>query len=656
MLSCSGPRRLEVIAKEDEPPKVDFSNLPIEVAVLETETLDVTVKAIDDYGIRNLSLRWQIRNAGTEEEEKVAREWISDSHAVRSLQGVYPFNPGTMKAPAGSIIVIRAHTNDWRVDAEPIFSRELLAHVVSVESHAELIRARMEELLGKLSEIARVEEDILLETLKLENVDPEKALEESTQRQAKETAEKQENLSEQLKAMSEEGLDNLREAMKNPVFNEETLSEWSETMQQMQELSEGKMQEASEQLSKSSSSSSKSERSESLSEAENTEREILEELQELQGEINEQLDELEAMTLAQRLRKIERTEDSLGKTLTESLSQTIGLRAQDLPKKSKLLNENLHERQLETHGDSKILRSEISRYHERTGKEQYGQVSQEMEKEQAAEGLRKVAKDIDRNISLTATVKLNKWSKRFGEWAKLLEPDDDGGEGGGEGGGESKDITEQLIALLRIRKGENDLRRHTILLEQEKKDVKKPMKERSDDLGSRQRELMVDLTDVQIELAEDALNSLFDEAHSAMANAAKGLEKQDSGSETVKAETDAFELVSDIVNLIVESQCQACKKPGASSESQAAAAAMQFLLAQFGQGEGEGEGQGMGMSDFGGGSRQGGDTDSNPALNKANGEGTAPQDRRTRKASGWSGGMPNEFRDALEHYFREIEE
>ena len=126
--------------------------------------------------------------------------------------------------------------------------------------------------------------------------------------------------------------------------------------------------------------------------------------------------------------------------------------------------------------------------------------------------------------------------------------------------------------------------------------------------------------------------------------------------EISQAETDAFEVVSDIVNLIVESQCQACKKPGASSESQAAAAAMQFLLAQFGQGEGKEEGQGMGMSDFGGGSRQGGDTDSNPAIKKANGEGTAPTDRRTRKASGWSGGMPNEFRDALEHYFREIEE
>ena len=62
------------------------------------------------------------------------------------------------------------------------------------------------------------------------------------------------------------------------------------------------------------------------------------------------------------------------------------------------------------------------------------------------------------------------------------------------------------------------------------------------------------------------------------------------------------------------------------------------------------------MSSFGGGSNQGGDTDSNPTLPKTNDGGTTPGDRRSRKASGWSGGLPSEFRDALEHYFRQIEQ
>ena len=646
-LSCGGLRRLEIIAKEDEPPMVDFSGLPFEVAVLETETLEVTTKARDDYGVRKLTLSWTLRNTGLEEEETVAREWSSESHAARSLEGTYPLSPALLGAPADSILAIRAKVTDWRKDAEPVFSRELLAHVVSVETHAELIRAKMEELLGKLSEIARLEEDVLMETLKLETFDPEKTSQESNQRETEATAEKQGDLAKQLGEMSEQGSENLREAMKNPLFDEQTLKDWSQTMQAMQELAESKMQEASQQLSQAAISPSEAERSENLSDAENTEREILEELQSLQGEINERLDELEAMTIAQRLRKIKRTEDDLGVSLAENLSETIGLRAKDLSEKQKKLNENHHERQLETHVDTQTIKGEISRYHERTGKPQYGQVSEEMEDTQAAEGLRRVAQDIQRNVSLTATEKLGHWAGKFGEWAELLEPDEEGG--GGGGGGEGKDITEQLIALLRIRKGEADLRRHTILLEQEKKADGKELKERSDELGSRQRELMVDLTDVQIELAEESLNPIFDDTHMVMADAAGKLDKQDAGQETVTSETKALEFVSDIINLIVESQCQS----SSSSQSQSASAsAMQFLLQQYG----EGKGQGMGMSSFGGGSNQGGDTDSNPTLPKTNDGGTTPGDRRSRKASGWSGGLPSEFRDALEHYFQKIEQ
>jgi len=656
-LSCNGVFQFEVVAKADEPPSIEFPEITAENYVQETGTFDLTAKADDDFGIKNLTFSWTLRNAGTEELETVAREWNNDSRTMVSFQGTHSFSPSLLNAPNGSTIVIRAHTSDWRENAEPVYSREILVLVESVEANADRMRKEIEDLLGKLSEITNAEEDILMKTLQMQALDSEKASEKSAQRKMETAASEQEDLAKQLEQMSKEGVEILREAMKNPLFDEQTLKEWNQTMQAMKELSEGKMQEASQQLSQSASSPSESQRSESLSEAENSEREIIEELQDLQGEINEQLDELEAMTLAQRLRKIKRTEDSLSKSLMENLSETIGLRTADLSKKQKLLNDNLFDRQTETHDNAKELQSEISRYHERTQKPQYGEVSEQMDKTKAADGLLNVAELINRNVSLNATTKLGHWAVKFEEWAKLLEPQDDGGGGGGEGGGgEGEDITEQLIALLKIRKGEADLRRHTILLDKEKKDVGKELKEKSDELDSQQRKLMMDLTDVQIDLAKEELNPLFDDAHTAMASAADRLKKQDSGQTTVASETKAFDLLSDIVNLIVESQCQACKKPGASSQSQAAAAAMQFLLQQYGQGEGQGEGEGMGMSSMGGGSRQGGDTDSNPATQRTNDGGDSSDPRsRFRKANGWSGGLPSEFREALENYFREIE-
>ena len=78
---------------------------------------------------------------------------------------------------------------------------------MSVETHAELIRKKIEDLLAGLSEISRLEENILFETLKLEAIDPEKALEEAAQRKAEETAAKQGDPSEKLNSMSEEGVE-----------------------------------------------------------------------------------------------------------------------------------------------------------------------------------------------------------------------------------------------------------------------------------------------------------------------------------------------------------------------------------------------------------------------------------------------------------------
>jgi len=177
---------------------------------------------------------------------------------------------------------------------------------------------------------------------------------------------------------------------------------------------------------------------------------------------------------------------------------------------------------------------------------------------------------------------------------------------------------------------------------------------RSTELGAHQRKLMMDLTDIQIELAQDPLNPLFDDAHTAMADASDRLNKQDSGNATVASETKSWELVSDIVNLLVEELAQQSSSSG-QSQGSTSASIMQSLLQQLGQSEGQGQGQGQGMSDFGGGSRQGGDTDSNPELKKTNDGWQKIEDRRSRKASGWKGGVPKEFQEALENYFDEIE-
>ena len=77
--------------------------------------------------------------------------------------------------------------------------------------------------------------------------------------------------------------------------------------------------------------------------------------------------------------------------------------------------------QFEAHVEAGEIQREISRFHERTGKPAYGEVSEMMEREKAERGLLEVSQKIDRNIAFEALDELEAWEEKFKKWADILE-------------------------------------------------------------------------------------------------------------------------------------------------------------------------------------------------------------------------------------------
>ena len=86
--------------------------------------------------------------------------------------------------------------------------------------------------------------------------------------------------------------------------------------------------------------------------------------------------------------------------------------------------------------DADEVKNEISRYHERTQKAEYGKVSRLMEEANVKKGLTGVAQNIRNNISFQALDNLNYWESSFEEWASLLQQESPGGNSAGAGAGE----------------------------------------------------------------------------------------------------------------------------------------------------------------------------------------------------------------------------
>jgi hypothetical protein len=279
------------------------------------------------------------------------------------------------------------------------------------------------------------------------------------------------------------------------------------------------------------------------------------------------------------------------------------------------------------------LEGEINRFFERTGEQDYGTVGKAMKEERVAEQLLKLTEKIASNHAALAVNETRKWEKRFEEWASLLDNLEEGGGGGSSGGGAmSEAALRRLLALLRLRQQEQNVRDHTRLLEA-RRESNQGYREDAIILSIRQMYLK---EDVQA-LLRQGESRYLPQVRNAMEESETFLTRPQTDPPVVDAQTDAVNLLeAEVTDMLQMSQ-------GASL-----AAAMGMMM------------QMMGMSPGGvaaGGNMSGGNTDQ-PSL-ELEGEvrGAAGEERSVERTSGRSTRpVPVEYRKALQQYHRALEE
>jgi hypothetical protein len=564
----------------------------------------------------------------------------------------FPFDPRLFSLQDGDIAEFSAQALDRMPGRELSSSRTVKFFVVGPEKHAQLIRAKMEAIISRTSEIAREQESLLMETIEIEQMveENEESIDPKTDQKLSKLADMQRANSRNLRNNADEGMKVLEEAARNPIFDQKAIEDFTETLERMKKVASSKMNLASSKINQARASPPSS-ATESLSEAEQLEREAISELQEILADSSEQLDRLEALNFAQRLRKIEQIENKLTKGILKILPTTIGANIERLTPRISKEKDRMEMMQFDTHLEAGEIQKEISRFHERTGRDVYGEVSKLMMEERTESGLLLVSRKIERNVAFEAMDALELWAEKFKVWADMLDnqispPGSGSGQSQGEGMG--KDITEQILALLRIRDRQGDIIKKTQVLDSV--NFQADRKNWTNTLNDQQLELMVDLTDVQIELAEESLNPLFDDAHTAMSESATGLKKGESGEVTQKAQAESKEITTDLINLLLE--------PTNSPQSNAqglSMTALQFLMQQLGKG-GEGKAPAMTPGKSGGGSNQGGTSKRELEENVGEVLNLRTGTRKSRKSGGMSQSPPPEFKKIMEIYFKSIEE
>jgi hypothetical protein len=624
--------------------------MPRDIAVLNSDVLNIRVQARDDFGVRDFGLTWDMTAdsppadiATTEIKTQTA------SSGIKAAEKVFLWSPSMYRIPMDSTVEMEGFARDYFPDRERSRTALYRIRVLSPEEHAELVRQQLEALVTQVEEVTRLQEKIVAGLGEVKEADKMAPAQKSSR--LDQSKEDQMQNAAHLDELSKEGERSVREAMKNPLFKEETVRQWSKSMQQWRQLSEKKMPAAASAMQSARQNSGA--QPQDMADAQQKADDILKELEQMEGKANQHLDDLQALTLAQRLRKVGGEEKDIGGQLFDSASNTIGLLARDLPEKLKVFERGLIHSQSGAQKQTSTLQSEISRFFERTQKPAYGEVSKEMKDIHAADALDRLGALIEDNIGMEASENLSQWSARFQKWAEKLEPKSSGNSSssGSSSGQQKNDLTEQLIALLRLRENEVNLRDQTTILDQDK-GAPDSYRERAATLAGSQEKMAADLDGIHEKTPVTQLNSAFADTSGTMKEVLRVLRQPQTSKPADDAEAKTIDSLSDLINLINE-QAQRSSPQPSPGESGSSEEEMQFLL-QMARNAAHGKAfaaqPNHGLNSPGGStSRAGG-----PLSGDAAGKGASG--RAVNQAAGVIENAPAEFRDALENYYHGLEQ
>jgi hypothetical protein len=629
-LGLAGPEPMTIHATPtaDDPPAVELRGLEAAIAVLPEETVPIDLDSTDDYGVQRLTLAWQTAPRSlTDPPGPVHEIKIADGRPqARTLAGHYDFSPALLQIPEDTTLLVRGLAIDYYPDRQPSSSIIYRIHVLSREAHARLIHDQFEKLMEQFEELTRRQEAILQSGKAVRSQAPEKLAADESARKLGEQSHDQDQTAAQLRDLAGQMAATLAEALRNPEISPETLKDWADRVEQMHAMASNAMPSASQSLA--SAQSDPAQRPQKLDQALAQEQQILDAMRQMARQANDQLESLMAQTLAARLRRAAGAERDLASDFQRMLPDTIGMTPAQLPPELSHKLDLMNASHAAVSREAARLQDEISRLFDRTSLARYGDVAHEMDTFKTQDGLDALGKLVQKNIAAQSIDISRYWSDQFERWAGRLGETDNTRESGGSGAGKPGAAQLQaLLALMRLRQQQDQLRERTSALDQGKA--------LSEDYSGDARaaaQAQSALRDNVQSLAQDPSfpvpGTQLAPIGKAMNDASGLLAKPETGAPTYAAQTDALNLLDAAIS-------QQAQKAGQSASQ----------LSSM-----------MGMGAGGAGSTAGGSTNQPNVPIPGSREGEAADQRTVTQAGGIDNSqLPGEFRDAIESYHRAIE-
>ena len=249
-LDAAAPLELLIAARADEPPMVVMLDVPQTRGILlETDTLKFKVAARDDFGIRRVGLEWEgladaFTSSGAPSDaaalEKGERILQAGGGDVESLDAAATFCPDALGIRPQPI-AIRAFVEDYMPGRGRAVSSPLVLYVVDRAEHALVLNTRLQQFRQQASEVRDREMGLLATNKELRKLPAEQLASPESRGRLEAQAAAEEANARRLERLVDEGAELVREALKNPEFEANTLEQLAEDIQTLADIAESRM-------------------------------------------------------------------------------------------------------------------------------------------------------------------------------------------------------------------------------------------------------------------------------------------------------------------------------------------------------------------------------------------------------------------------------
>lgn len=465
--------RLRVEALADAPPAAYLQGIDRQRVMLPEETVDFEIFTEDDFGIRLAGIEWagEFTRPTDESPAKGEMKVADGGPEERRVGAPVAFSPAAFGITPQRI-QLRGYAEDFHPDRGRSYSEPVTIYVLTRDEHAQMLKSQFDRMITGLEDLARKELNQLEENQRLERLDGEELQNEENRERldAQEQAEA-ENI-RRMTELTEQMEQLLMDAARNGEIDKDTLQKMAEALKDMQELSREDMPEVQEKLADAQEQSNTPEKTEQdLAEAVEQQQDVVEKMQEMIDKANDANRRFEAGTFVNRLKKAASEEKGIASSLTETHSDTGGLRHAELdPRDMRRLNEASRQ-QSDTASDVRWIQEDLGHYFARTEGELFQEILDEMRESNIDIELEEVRAQLQANHLFMATDAALRWADQLNEWAAKLEGalEEAGGGGQGGDGGAPNPEDEDFEFMLRVMKmiqQQQDVRARTRALEQ----------------------------------------------------------------------------------------------------------------------------------------------------------------------------------------------